>query len=92
MVGKTGDGKFKLRDIVNAALRLPGVNVERGRNHPYLLKYQGAEVGNCALAKTTNTDKHLIPWFKKVTGYDKVAIYEAFKTGEWPYRKAITMV
>jgi len=80
---KTADGKFKLRDIVDLAIHTPGVVVEHGSRHPYVLKYQEAPVGNCALANSTSTDHHIVPWFKKVTGYDKKTIYNALKVGAW---------
>ncbi len=80
---KTADGKFKLSQIVDAASQLPGVTVTAGHSHPYVLKYDRAPVGNCAVATSTNTDRHLVPWFKQVTGYSKPAIYEALKKGRW---------
>jgi len=83
---KTADGKFRLSDIVKLATRTPGVRVESGRRHPYLLKYERANiagVGNCALAGSTYVDRHIVPWFKQVTGYNKNRIYHALKAGAW---------
>lgn len=82
-MAKTADGKFRLQDIVKLAMRTNGVRVEEGTNHPFLLKYDLAPIGNCALAASSYFDRHVIPWFKKVTGYDKNTIYHALRAGAW---------
>jgi len=82
-MAKTADGKFNLRKIVKAAGLLPGVVIEAGNRHKYVLKFKLAPVGNCALDTSTHVDAHLIPWFKKVTGYNKQGIYHAFRKGAW---------
>ena len=82
-MAKTADGKYNLRNIVKAAELLPGVVIEDGNRHKYVLKFKLAPVGNCALDNSTYVDQHLIPWFKKVTGYNKKIIYHAFRKGVW---------
>lgn len=80
---KTRDGKFRIEDIVKAAKSLDGVNVTRGKKHRYLLNYAYAPIGRCALGSSTDTDHHLVPWFRKATGYDKQTIYNAFRICSW---------
>jgi len=80
---KTADGKFRLAQIIKVAELLLGVSIEKGSNHRYLIKYSEAPVGNCALASSTWTDQHLVPWFKKITGLNKNQIYESLRQGAW---------
>lgn len=80
---KTRDGKFKLQDIEKLAQQVEGVTIEHGTRHSRLLKYHYAQVGICALDKSTDIERHIIPWLKKVTGYTKQEIYTALREGQW---------
>ena len=82
-MAKTADGKCNLGNITKAGDLWPGISVEEGRKHKFVLKYAFANIGNCALGESTYVDAHLIPWFKKATGLDKPQIYQAFRKGKW---------
>ncbi|MBU0470482.1 MAG: hypothetical protein KKA62_04300 [Nanoarchaeota archaeon] len=86
MAGRTSDGK-RLSDIVSTLSKLPGVSIEEGTRHPYLAKFSGTPAaglpGNCAIATSTSYERHIVPWVKKVTGYEKKTIESAFKKGYW---------
>ena len=84
--GKTQDG-IKLGDIVRTILQLPNVETKKGSRHSILLKYCGqpayAQAGLCAVGQSTNYQRHIVPWVKKVTGYDANRINTAFRNGYW---------
>jgi len=84
--GKTQDGK-RLSDIVSTILKLPNIEAREGNRHPVVLKYNGepryGSPGLCAIATSTSYTRHIIPWLKKITGYDKSTINFAMQTGYW---------
>lgn len=86
--GKTADGKFKLTEIVRLLSDLAGVNVTAGSRHLLVARFSGVPAagfpGSCAIAKSTSYDRHVVPWVKKITGYDKKIIHDAFNGGYWP--------
>jgi len=86
---RTTDG-IRLETIVRIAEQFPGIHIESGSKHPYLLKYAHAPIGNCALAGSTSFDRHIVPWLKKATQYNKHQIYNAVRTGEWPAQKYVS--
>ena len=80
---RTVDG-VNLADIIRAAEKIPGVFVTTGNSHPYLLKCTFMPAGNCALATSTHADRHVVPWLRRVTGYETKEVRNAIRTGEWP--------
>lgn len=84
--GKTMDGK-RLGDVVDTLLQLPNVSVKEGNSHQLLFKYNGSPAygapGLCAVGKSTSYQRHIVPWVKKVTGYDTYAVNAAFQEGVW---------
>ena len=86
--GKTTDG-IRLGDIVNTILQLPNVIAKEGSRHAILLKYcgqpayAGMPAGLCAVAPSTSYRQHIVPWVKRITGYDANTINTAFQEGSW---------
>ena len=86
--GRTSDG-IRLNDVVNAALQIPNVQVRQGSRHTLVLKYCGVpetgydRPGTCAVGRTTSYMRHIVPWLKKITGYDRDRINEAVAQGCW---------
>ena len=84
--GKSQDG-IKLTDIVKTILQLPNVEAKKGSRHSILLKYCGqpayAYAGLCAVGQSTSYRRHIVPWLKRVTGYDANRINSAFNNGYW---------
>ena len=84
--GKTSDGK-RINDIVNTLMQLPNITLKAGKRHKYLLKNNSKPVygnpGLCALGSSTSYRNHVLPWVKKVTGYDAIKINQAFQYGVW---------
>lgn len=84
--GKTQDGK-NLAAIVDTMLQIPNVTMRSGSSHSLIAKYSGEPVygspGLCAVGKTTSYQRHIVPWVKKVTGYDADRINYAFQQRAW---------
>lgn len=86
--GKTRDG-MQLGDVVNTMLKLPNVIMKDGSRHAMLFKYcgqpayAGVPAGLCAVGASTSYRNHIVPWVKKVTGYDAYRINEAFQNKSW---------
>ena len=80
MKGKTLDG-IKLSKILRTVKELTGIEARAGTNHPHILEYAGQRP--CPLAESTHAKRMLVPWLKKVTGYEPQRIYQALKQGYW---------
>ena len=84
--GKTQDG-IRISDIVRTILQIPDVEVKKGSRHELLLKYSGQAAygmpGLCAVSTSTSYQRHIVPWVKRVTGYDAGRINEAFQCRSW---------
>ena len=85
--GKEADGRFKLKDVVATLESFPGIRLEKGSKHTLVAKFSGVPVvgipGRCALDRSTSYKRHIVPWMKKVTGYDKSTIDRAFRDKYW---------
>ena len=84
--GKTRDG-IKLSEIIRTILQLPNVEAKKGSRHELLLKHYGQPAygiaGLCAVSTSTSYQRHIVPWVKRVTGYDSGRINSAFRNGYW---------
>jgi len=84
--GKTSDG-LRLGDLVRTLMQLPDVSVKEGSRHQLLLKYNAEPAygmpGLCALGRSTSYKRHILPWVKKVTGYDAGTVNYAVQHGCW---------
>ena len=86
MKGKTADG-MRIGDVVRTLMQLPNVSVKEGRRHELLLKYSAplsqGYAGLCAVGRSTSYQHHILPWVRKVTGYDNLRINAAMQQGSW---------
>ena len=84
--GKTSDG-FSLSDLVNTIAKFPNIRVKEGKRHELLLKYEApisyGYAGLCAVSTSSSYKAHILPWVKKVTGYDAYRINNALQNGAW---------
>ena len=84
--GKTSDG-FSLSDLVNTIAKFPNIIVKEGKRHELLLKYEvpipNGYAGLCAVSTSSSYKAHILPWVKKVTGYDAYTVNSAIKQGCW---------
>ena len=72
---KTRDG-IKLSKIVKLA-RSVGATVRRGRNHPFVLGYEGVRA--CPVATSTDARRMVAPWIASITGYTPNEAYNAIR-------------
>jgi hypothetical protein len=72
---KTRDG-IKLSKIVKLALSL-GATVRRGRNHPFVLGYEGVRA--CPVATSTDARTMVAPWIAGIMGYTPHRAYELIR-------------
>ncbi|MGY4884583.1 MAG: hypothetical protein ACP5NZ_03320 [Nanobdellota archaeon] len=75
---KTRDG-IKLEKIVEVAKQL-GMVIKEGTKHPYLLIAEG--MIPCPVAASTDARRMVVPWMRRVTGYDSGTLYSYLKRGE----------
>lgn len=80
---KTKCGKIKLDKILLLAKNTENLKVECGSRHPDLIKCINMNIGICAVATSSDMVQHIIPFFKKATGYSKDMIYRSLKKGYW---------
>jgi hypothetical protein len=72
---KTRDG-IKLSKIVKLALSL-GATVRRGRNHPFVLGYEGVRA--CPIATSTDARTMAAKWIAGISDYTPLEAYNAIR-------------
>tara|TARA_Y100000310_G_scaffold339688_1_gene433143 strand:+ start:1220 stop:1483 length:264 start_codon:yes stop_codon:yes gene_type:complete len=82
---KTIDG-ISISGIVRMLSTLSGVQIMKGRNHPFLAKRDG--IRPCPIASSTHAKEMLVPWIVDITGYNPNEIYSSLKKGKWLYNLA----
>ena len=80
MKGQTRDG-VKLRNIEETVNQIGDITTRKATNHILVLNYPGQI--SCPIAKSTHARKMLVPWLKKVTGYNPQKIYQSLQQGKW---------
>ena len=82
---KTIDG-LRIEQIARMMLNVPGIEIRRGTNHPFIAVKAGLRP--CPIATSTHAKRMIVPWLAQATGYnDRKCIYDSLKLGEWQYSR-----
>ena len=77
---KTRDG-IKISTVKKMLEKIPGMEIRRGTNHPFIANYMGMRP--CPIASSTDVRSMVTPWIKEAVGYDRHKAYQSFKMGDW---------
>ncbi|MBN1645226.1 hypothetical protein JW851_04310 [Candidatus Woesearchaeota archaeon] len=80
MANKTRDG-IKLTQIIQMLTKLSGVEIRKGKKHPYIAMYNGLRP--CPVAASTDAKTMIVPWIEQASGYERNNIYSSLKSGKW---------
>tara|TARA_Y100000310_G_C20679897_1_gene815308 strand:- start:969 stop:1292 length:324 start_codon:yes stop_codon:yes gene_type:complete len=78
---KTRDG-IRISRVTDAATGIEDVTLRTGRNHNYVLNYDGMRP--CPVDTSTDARKMVVPWLRQVTdnAYTSRELYDGLRKGE----------